>query len=77
MLDELQWPTLQARRQQASLTLFYKIHNNLAIIDRYEYLSVAGGGWGWGGAGRRGGGGAGDLGPTPFSIAVLMHTRMV
>ena len=34
MLDELQWPTLRERRQQASLTLFYKIHNNLAIIDR-------------------------------------------
>ena len=53
MLDELQWPTLQARRQQASLTLFYKIHNNLAIIDRYEYLSVTGGGCGGGGGGGR------------------------
>ena len=42
MLDELQWPTLQERRQQASLTLFYKIHNNLAIIDKSRYLSVAG-----------------------------------
>ena len=42
MLDELQWPTLQERRQQASLTLFYKIHNNLAIIDESRYLSVAG-----------------------------------
>ena len=28
MLDELKWSTLQERRQQASLTLFYKIHNN-------------------------------------------------
>ena len=42
LLDELQWPTLQERRQQASLTLFYKIHNNLAIIDKSRYLSVAG-----------------------------------
>ena len=43
MLDELQWPTLQEIRQQASLTLFYKIHNNLAITDKRSYLSVAGG----------------------------------
>ena len=43
MLDELQWPTLQERRQQASLTLFYKIHNNLALIDKSRYLSIAGG----------------------------------
>ena len=34
MLDELQWPTLQERRQQASLTLFHKLHNNLAIKIR-------------------------------------------
>ena len=67
MLDDLQWPTLQERRQQASLILFYKIYNNLAIIEKSRYLSVAGGG----------GGGAGELGPTPFSITVLMHTRMV
>ena len=32
MLDELQWPELQARRKQASSTFFYKIHNNLVII---------------------------------------------
>ena len=43
MLDGLKWPTLQERRQQASLTLFYKIHNNVAIIDKSRYLSVAGG----------------------------------
>ena len=29
MLYELQWPKLQERRQQASLTFFYKIHNKL------------------------------------------------
>ena len=39
MLDELQWP----RRQPASLTLFYKIHNNLATTDKSRYLSVTGG----------------------------------
>ena len=58
MLDELQWPELQKRRQQskmisndleliqsdpqASLTLFYKIHNNLVTIDKKRYLSEAG-----------------------------------
>ena len=39
MLDELQWPKLQERRQQASLTFFYKLHNNLVIIDKNRYLS--------------------------------------
>ena len=34
MLDELQWPELQERRQQASLTFFYKLHNNLVTIDK-------------------------------------------
>ena len=32
MLEERQWPDLQERRQQTSLYLFYKIHNNLAIL---------------------------------------------
>ena len=44
MLDDLQWPELQERRQQASLTLFYKIHNNLAIVNKDRYLFEAGGG---------------------------------
>ena len=42
MLEELQWPELQERRQQGSLT-FYKIHNNLVTIDKNRYLSEAGG----------------------------------
>ena len=27
MLDELEWPSLEARREQSSLTFFYKIHS--------------------------------------------------
>ena len=42
MLDELQWLELQERMQQASLTFFNKIHNNLVTIDRNRYLSEAG-----------------------------------
>ena len=42
MLDELQWPELQERRQQASLTFFYKIHNNLVTTDKNRYLYKAG-----------------------------------
>ena len=42
ILEELQWPELQERRQQASLTFFYKIHN-LVTIDKNMYLSEAGG----------------------------------
>ena len=37
MLEELQWPELQERRQQASLTFFFKIP-----IDKKRYLSEAG-----------------------------------
>ena len=36
MLDELQWPELQERRQQASFT-FCKIHNNLVTIDKNRW----------------------------------------
>ena len=43
MLEELQWPELQERRQQASLTFFYKTHNNLVTVDKNRYLSAAGG----------------------------------
>ena len=39
---ELQWPELQERRQQASLTFFNKIHNNLVTIDKNRYLCEAG-----------------------------------
>ena len=44
MLEELQWPDLQERRQQVSLSLFYKIHYNLAVVDKNRYLSELGGG---------------------------------
>ena len=38
MLEELQRPELQERRQQASLPLLYKTHNNLVTIDKNRYL---------------------------------------
>ena len=38
----LQWPELMERRQQASLTFFYKIHNNLVTIDKNRHMSEAG-----------------------------------
>ena len=38
----LQWPELEERWQQASLTFFYEIYNNLAIVNKYR--SEAGGG---------------------------------
>ena len=43
MVEELQWPGLQEWKQWASLTFFCKIHNNLVTIDKYRYLSEAGG----------------------------------
>ena len=41
MIDDLQWSTLEKRRTNSSLTLFYKIHNNLVDIDRDRYLSTS------------------------------------
>ena len=44
MIEELQWPELLERRQQqASLTFFYKIHNNLITVDKNRYLPETGG----------------------------------
>ena len=34
MLDELEWPSLEARREQSSLTIFYKIHPD-TVSDKY------------------------------------------
>ena len=42
MLEELQWPELQKRRQQASLTFFYKVHNSLVTVGGVGCLSWAG-----------------------------------
>jgi hypothetical protein len=33
MLQDLEWPTLQARRRRARLIMFYKVHNNLAFVN--------------------------------------------
>ena len=33
MLDELEWPFLEARREQSSLTFFYKIHSGTVSLD--------------------------------------------
>ena len=39
LLDELQWPTLEAQREQASLAFFHKIHYGLVDIDKPKYLT--------------------------------------
>lgn len=39
MLDQLEWPTLATRRENASLSFFYKIHSGDAIIDKDQYLT--------------------------------------
>ena len=41
MLDELEWPSLEARREQSSLTLFYKIHSGTVSLDKDKYLTPA------------------------------------
>ena len=39
MLDELQWPTLEARRDQSPLLFFHKIHCGTMSIDKDKYLT--------------------------------------
>ena len=39
MLAELQWPTLEAWRDQSSLVFFHKIHCGIMSIDKDKYLT--------------------------------------
>ena len=41
MLDELGWPILSKRREDARLILFYKIINNLAQVPHEHILTKA------------------------------------
>ena len=41
MLDELQWPTLEAREDQSSLLFFHKIHCGTKSIDKDKYLTLS------------------------------------
>ena len=41
MLDKLEWPSLEARRDQSSLLLFHKIHSGAVSIGKDKYLTPA------------------------------------
>ena len=41
MLDELEWPSLEVRREHSSLTFFYKIHSGTVSLDKDKYLTPA------------------------------------
>ena len=41
MLDELKWPSLEARRYQSSLLLFHKIHFGAVSIEKDKYMTPA------------------------------------
>ena len=41
MLDELEWPSLEARRDRSSLLLFQKIHSGTVSIGKDKYLTPA------------------------------------
>ena len=41
MLGELEWPSLEARRDQSSLLLFHKIHYDAVSIEKDKYLTPA------------------------------------
>ena len=40
-LDELDWPSLEARRDQSSLLLFHKIHCGAVSIEKDKYMTPA------------------------------------
>ena len=39
MLDKLEWPSLEARRDRSSLLLFHKIHSGAVSIEKDKYLT--------------------------------------
>ena len=39
MLNELEWPSLETRWEQSSLTFFYKIQSGTVYIDKDKYLT--------------------------------------
>ena len=41
MLNELEWPSMETRREQSSLTFFYKIHSGTVSLDKDKYLTPA------------------------------------
>ena len=41
MLDELEWPSLEARRDRSSLLLFHKRHSGAESIAKDKYLTPA------------------------------------
>ena len=41
MLDELEWPSLEASRERFSLLLFHKIHCGVVSIYKDKYLTPA------------------------------------
>ena len=41
MLDELEWPSLEDRREQSSLAFFYKIPSGTVSLDKDNYLTPA------------------------------------
>ena len=41
MLDELEWPSLEAGRDRFSLLLFHKIHSGAVCIEKDKYLTPA------------------------------------
>ena len=41
MLNELKWPTLEDRREQAFLAFFHKIHSGTVAIEKNKYLTPA------------------------------------
>ena len=41
IVDELEWPSLEARRDQSSLLLFHKIHCGAVSIEKDKYMTPA------------------------------------
>ena len=41
MLDELEWQSLEARREQSFLTFFNKIYSGTVCLEKDEYLTPA------------------------------------
>ena len=41
MLDELDWTSLEARKEQSYLAFFYKVHSGTVSLKKDKYLTPA------------------------------------
>ena len=39
MLEDFEWPSIEAHMEQSSLTIFYKFHSGTVYLEKDKYLT--------------------------------------